>query len=253
MAHAQESDTKSKAGVSRGFREWAQFIMLLFATGWGVYTFVYKETILPSRRPATLTVTATLEELGRNAENVLIRLRVHAVNRTDRKVYVPALWYTVRGLKMGKLSASPEEYRSYVESTPQAEVHARYSAVYAAESVAVGTILRQITDYYEPTDETTNEILFEVPLANYDALEAKAQFFVTRQIDGLSNYQWSVATNGELDPQLTLLGRPYDPEYNPQHHAWALSSGAGFNWSSSTLSLWAKPQSEEGSYRTAAQ
>src|SRR5262245_14017135 len=90
--------------ASKVIREWTQFVVLLFATAWGVYTFVYKETILPARRPATLTVTATLEELARNDEQVLIRLRIRAVNHTDRKVYVPALWYRVRGIEL-----SPQE------------------------------------------------------------------------------------------------------------------------------------------------
>jgi hypothetical protein len=221
--------------VTRGFREWTQFGILLFATGWGVYTFVYKETILPARRPATLTVTASLEELGRTEDKALIRLRVHAVNRTDRKVYVPALWYSVTGLKLAEQSTAPEEYRSQIEYAPQAELQARYSAIAAADVVAVGTILNRVTDYYEPTDETTNEVLFEVPLQPYDALQARAQFFLTRETDGLSLSGWNVSERGELDPQLLLSGRPYDPEFNAQHHAWALSSGAGFNWSSSTL------------------
>ena len=226
--------------VSRTFREWTQFAILLFATGWGVYTFVYKETILPSRRPATLTVSASLEELGRTEEKALIRLRVHAVNRTDRKVYVPALWYTVHGLKLSEQSGQQEDFRAQVEYAPQTEISARYSAITQYDVVAVGSILNRVTDYYEPTDETTNEVLFEVPLDRYDALQARAQFFLTRDTQGLAMSGWQVAESGELSPQLLLAGRPYEPEFNAQHHAWALTAGAGWNWASTTLSLWSR-------------
>jgi hypothetical protein len=230
-----------RSGVTRVFREWTQFVILLFATGWGVYTFIYKEAILPSRRPATLTVSTTLEELGRTQDKALIRLRVHAVNRTDRKVYVPALWYTVQGYKLIEQSGDDEAFRAQIEYAPQAELQARHSAPSDAAVVAVGTILNRVTDYYEPTDETTNEVLFEVPLKDYDALRATAQFFLTRQTDGLSLTGWDVGESSELTPQLVLSGRPYDPEYNAQHRTWALACGAGFNWSSTTLSLWPKP------------
>jgi hypothetical protein len=227
--------------VTRTLREWTQFAILLFATGWGVYTFVYKETILPSRRPATLAVSTSLEEVGRTEKKALIRLRVHAVNRTDRKIYVPALWYTIQGYRLTEQTGAADEFRAQIEYAPQAEIHGRYSTVADADVVAVGTILNRVTDYYEPTDETSNEVLFEVPLDRYHALRVHAQFFLTRQTDGLSLNGWQVSESGELNPQLMLTNRPYDPGFNAQHHAWALSSGAGFNWCSATLPLWPKP------------
>lgn len=223
---------------AKAIKDWTQFAMLLFATAWGVYTFVYKETILPARRPATLTVTTELEELGRNADRVLMRLRIHAINRTERKVYVPALWYSVRGIQLAPQQQSLDEYRSRIGSLPQAEVHARHSAVTGADVVAVGTILNEITCYYEPTDETTNEVLFEVPADHYDALEARARFFVTKETEGLSLAEWAVGPDGEMEPKILLSGRDYDPSYNLEHYAWALRVGAGFNWASSTRSLW---------------
>jgi hypothetical protein len=88
--------------------------------------------------------------------------------------------------------------------------------------------------------------LFEIPADRYDALEAKAEFFLTRDTTDLAIAGWSVSPGGELDPQLVLAGRTYEPEYNAQHHAWAIASGAGFNWSSSTLAVWPrKPLSGE--------
>ena len=226
-------------------KDWAQFAMLVFASAWGVYTFVFKETILPARRPATLTVTAKLEELGRNDRRVLMRLRVHAVNRTDRKVYVPALWYSVRGVQLTQQSDDLEQYRTRIESFPKAEIHARYSTLAGADVVAVGTILGEVTCYYEPTDETTNEVLFEVPTDYYDALEAKAEFFVTKETDGLSLAEWEVGVDGALAPKIVLTGRQYDPTYNQQHYAWATRVGAGFNWATATHSLWSAPAEGE--------
>lgn len=236
-------------------KDWSQFAMLVFATIWGVYTFVYKETILPARRPATLTVTAEMEELGRKEDRVLMRLRIHAVNRTDRKVYVPALWYSVRGVQLAAQGEALEQYRARIGSTPQAEINARYSGVAGADVVAVGTILNQVTSFYEPTDETTNEVLFEIPAELYDALEARAEFFVTKDTEGVSLAEWNVAVDGSLTPKILVGGREYDPTYNQQHYDWAIRVGAGFNWASATHALWpaeARPSPPDTSADTLA-
>lgn len=205
-------DGERGGAATRIFREWTQFAILLFATAWGVYTFVYKELILPSRRPATLAVSTSLEELGRTEDKVLIRLRVHAVNRTDRKVYVPALWYSVHGVRLAERSGEQEEYRAQIEYAPQAEIHASYSAVADADLVAVGTILNRVTDYYETTNETTNGVLFEVPLdRRYDALQARAQFFLTRQTEGLALNETRIATgswSGSSSTRWMILNGP---------------------------------------------
>src|SRR5690349_21023265 len=91
-----------KTGVQSGahVREWVQFGILIFATIWGAYTFVYKEHIEPELKPAALVVTGDLQETGRSEESLMIRARVHAVNKTDRPLYMPALWYTVWGVRL---------------------------------------------------------------------------------------------------------------------------------------------------------
>ena len=218
-----------------------QFGILLFATVWGVYTFVYKETILPERRPATLTVTTSLEELGRTSEAVLIRLRIHAVNRTDRRVYAPALWYNVEAFKLAPQAGGLDEYRARVASAPQFDIQSRFSGVSESDVVAVGTIYKTGTTWFEPTHEDTTEVLFAVPLARrYDALYVKSLCFLTKDVNGLALTGWKVSERGELSPKLVIVGRPYDPDLE-DHYAWALAAGAGFSDSISTMSLWEKP------------
>lgn len=72
-------------------KDWLQIILLVFGAAWGIYTFVYKEIIVPSRRPAALRVTATLEEVGRKKDMLLVRARIVVSNQSDTKIYAPAL------------------------------------------------------------------------------------------------------------------------------------------------------------------
>jgi hypothetical protein len=236
-------DGDRAGSVARATREWTQFIILVFATVWGVYTFVYKETIVPAKRPATLVVTTSIEELGRSSDGILVRARIHAVNHTDKKVYVPALWYTAAGIKLKSLPGLLDDFKSQVTSAPVRSMTSRYSVEAVKDIVAVGTILETLDSYYEPTDETTNEIVFEVPVGRYDAIELRANFIITKDTSGLDRPTWSVAESGELVPEFKLMGRPYDPANDLEHRDWEAATGMGEDWSVSTLSLWPKSDS----------
>src|SRR5215467_3258696 len=75
-----------------------QLILLIFGTSWGIYTFVYKDIIVPANRPPAVTLAAMVEELDRADGMILIRVRVVVANRGDGKVWVPALWWNVYGV-----------------------------------------------------------------------------------------------------------------------------------------------------------
>src|SRR5215218_6583250 len=79
-------------------RDVIQALALLIAAMWGGYTFIYREIIIPARRPAALVVTPTLEAIGRRGDTILARATFHMVNHSASKVYAPAIWYSVRGL-----------------------------------------------------------------------------------------------------------------------------------------------------------
>jgi hypothetical protein len=228
-------------------KEWTQFALLLFASVWGVYTFVYKEIIVPARRPATLTVSGTLEELGRKGNMALIRARVHAVNSSNAKIYVPAFWYTATGVRLQPARSSETPVKSVVEAglkTPLEGI-ARYSAE-AGDVVAVWR-LPGMEVWYEPGDETTNEELFYVPVDSFEAIRLKVDVIGAKGIDRLAGVQWTVGEDGSLFPQLLLKKRsylrkssrvePFNSFVNRRHRRWELKNRVGHNWSISTLSL----------------
>lgn len=228
-------------------REWTEYAILLFATGFGIYRFIYKDIYVPGQRTATLTVQSSLEEFGRTPDTVLIRARIHGENQSERTVYVPALWYTVAGLRFAEQAGDLDAYLGRIRQNP-VDLNARYSALAMWDVVAVGTILTDVTAYYHPADQTTNDALFAVPLNRYDALELRVNFFVTKETRGLGTPEWQVGDEGNLEALIRLNGKPYDPENVPEHGRWAEKTGAGYNWSISTLPLlppvnatWASP------------
>jgi hypothetical protein len=233
-------------------REWVQFALLLFAsvwgTWWGYHTFVYKEIIVPSKRPAALAISGSLEEVGRKGDMVLVRARIHVVNNRDIRIYAPALWLTLKGLQMRAKAASvqglppraenrglpPEKFATYSED--KAQFIARWR-------------LPDWQTWYEPSDQTTNEELFFVPLNLYEAIQLRVEVYVTKSIDAVASVEWRVATDGSFVPTLMLkvkgrgsdnnqtLSEQFEPVKNRQHKEWEVNNGVGQNWSVTTLSL----------------
>jgi hypothetical protein len=225
-----------ESDIAQAIREWTEFGILIFATGFGIYRFIYKDIYVPERRTATLTVQCSLEEFGRTRDTVLIRARIQAGNSTEKTIYVPALWYNVFGIRFKEQAGDLEPYLLQIEQSP-AQQNSRYSTIAESDVVAVGSILNDPTDYYHPADQTSNDILFSVPLNRYEALELNVRFFVTKNNRGLEKPEWEIGSEGYLEAVIKLNGEPYDPDRVREHGKWATKTGAGYNWAMSTLPL----------------
>jgi hypothetical protein len=236
--------------TSEGSRAWVQFALVVFASIFGVYQFWYKERYVPSQRPASLAVSGELEVIGRKGTMSLVRARVRAENKRDVRIYAPALWYTVTGLRLAAKDTSSRIALPDARRQP-GERFALHPGMDAGRVVATWRVPGWEV-WYEPGDATTNEELFSVPSGAYDALVLKVEWFVMREIDGVAPPQWSVLEDGSLSP-LQMIKKanyesdstatePFAPDSIPRHRALELSDGMGQNWSVTTLSLLPAPK-----------
>jgi len=60
------------------------------AAGFGIYQFIYKDIIVPARRPPAVTLAATLEELDRADGMILVRAHIAVANHGTPKYGLPA-------------------------------------------------------------------------------------------------------------------------------------------------------------------
>jgi hypothetical protein len=226
----------------KAVRDWVQFVLVLFAAGFGIYQFIWKERIVPTMRPATLAVTPTLYEVGRKENMALIRATVHAVNRSDSKIYVPAFWFNAWGVRL-----EMDEQSDAIRQSNESQSSARYSRQLPGDLLATWRMVALET-YYEPGDETTNDELFLVPADKYDAVQLRAEMYLTRKINPLAPTAWDVGADGSLQPTLMFkrpgfdndpsLTEAFDAETKRDHRLWEKRHGTGANWSMATLSLW---------------
>ena len=81
--------------------EWIRSGAVLIAAVWGVYTFIWKDILVPSWQPAHLTLEANLSPVPNRpseAAGLEMMLQVKATNASSRRVFLLANIWTLRGV-----------------------------------------------------------------------------------------------------------------------------------------------------------
>jgi hypothetical protein len=213
---------------------------------WGAYTFFYREIIVPARRPASLVVTPSLEAIGRRGDTVLARATFQMVNRSDAKVYAPAIWYSVRGLKLQPVALEDTTYaRQNRESAQQPYATARYSQFTAADVIGLGKVNGEVEYWFEPGAEQRLEQLLYIPADRYDAAQLMVQYLVVKDIHELKEVRWKTNDDGELEPRLVFAqGSRYSgaaaalSATERRYVRWLKANQGGVSFVTATISLW---------------
>ncbi|HET7461243.1 MAG TPA: hypothetical protein VFJ82_08335 [Longimicrobium sp.] len=230
-------------------RDVVQALALLIAAMWGGYTFIYREIIIPARRPAALVVTPTLEAIGRRGDTILAKATFHMVNHSPSKVYAPAIWYSVRGLKLQGVAPDDTTYlRHNREQAGKPYPTARFSEFTAADVIGTGKVASEVETWWEPEAEQRLEFLLYIPADRYDAAQLGVTSLVAKNVGDVKEIRWRTTDDGELEPRLVF--RP-DSKYagagpapaalsdtTPRYVRWLRANQGGVNFVTATVSLW---------------
>ena len=233
---------------ARVLRDALQAFALLIAALWGLYTFLYKEVIVPRNRPAALVVTPVLEAIGRRGDVVLARATFQMVNHSDSKVYVPAIWYSVRGLKLESVEQEDTTYlRLNRENAQKPYPTSRFSQFTAADLVGSGKVSTEVETWFEPGAEQRVEQLLYIPADRYDAAQLSVQYLISKDIHDVKEIRWRTTDQGDLDPRLVFTadsrwyggGAPAAMlETDARYLGWLRQTKAGVNYVTATIPLW---------------
>ena len=248
IAVAPPVATPARRSSARIVRDLVQAFALIVAAMWGVYTFIYKEIVIPARRPASLVVTPTLEAIGRRGDTVMARATFELVNRSDSKVYVPAVWYSVRGLKLEPIATEDTAYlRQNRLNAQQPYPTARFSQFTAADVIGIGKVNTEVEYWFEPGAEQRVEQLLYIPADRYDAAQLMVQYLVVKDVHEVKEVRWRVTDDGDLEPRLVFTpGSRYDArgaatalsDTSARYVRWLKANQGGVNYVTATISLW---------------
>jgi hypothetical protein len=248
------SDAPATPGKT--FRDWVQFAIVVLVAFWGAYTFIYKEVIVPNRRPATLLVTPSLAEIGRRDGFSLVRARLELKNGGEKRVYAPAITYVVYGFRFAtqnlsdsalvelekRLLALPPERRSPMQ------ISSRHSKRDRA-TVLVSWIEPDKDVWLDPGLTETFEHMFLVPHDVYDALRLDVQYYMTKRNKRIARVDWEAMPDGTLEPSIYLKrwdtdtvrkkARLYDfADTIESHRNWKEENGFQTSLSTVSLGMW---------------
>ena len=229
MTETQQASSQKSAWLTR---EWIQVYVLIAATLLGAYEFVLKELIRPAQEPTALELEASLEKVGDNAQFTLVRLQTSAHNPTDRRIYVPAYWYTVVGFSLSDSTQVVNHQAEALQRIRADEFVNTYGAIAKAEVLAQRRIIYTNEAWWEPQDRTHDEDIVAVPKGAFDYVVVYVNYLHTRFPDAIAPPEWETFADGSWNAKLKL-----QPHVKLSTEQWQRETGSGYGWYNAALVL----------------
>ena len=203
----ESGQTKS---VAITIREWAQFLLLLFAAAWGAYTFIWKEIWVPRSAPINITMGLDVKEsgivesgVGKNSGSLIaVEMKVSARNPSARTVYLlKSVWVAYGNKLAAEIGDDNGAFLKNVNDTLNAPSGLlqvdRYAAVDSSSIAAAGELLSD--ELLKPQEVVSRTILFYVPRGKYDLLIVQA-LVPSSGVAGAAEVDWNVDDRESLVP-----------------------------------------------------
>lgn len=226
---------------------WVQTMALLLAAGLGIYTFWYKDVLLPKSAPVNITMSLDLERIGdlwsadQTTQLVAVQMRVTARNPSPREVFLLRSAWIAHGVSIVMATdTSTFDYgvETYNSGTPYLSVQ-RHMQANNWSLVAFGDLF--VDSFLKPDETISRTMLIYVPRDQFDLLEVYVSMPTVGQSGvvelewRLDDTQWIVPTIYHLGANGERIGEMERDEYGGYTNAELELQMAA---SMSSLSLW---------------
>lgn len=200
----------AERSLGQEINTWVQTIGILVAAGWGIYTFVYKEIVLPKGAPVNISVNLQLKKIGpaKAAEAdpkkqlVAVEMRVSATNPSPREVYLlPSAWVAygdVDNMSDSDLVAADVEQ---VINSHKGQYLQKHANIAKAPILAAGSLFSDTS--LKPGETTMSTVIIYVPAGTYDRIEVDATMPTANKEHAVA-LEWKMSDSG-LDPVVYRL------------------------------------------------
>lgn len=193
------------------FRAWVQTSVLIAATVWGVYTFVYKEITVPRSAPVNISVNLALKKIGASIRQsrdemglVAVEMRVSATNPSHRQVDLfPSVWIA-HGLTIAPSQKDSASFTGLAnEALKSGGYEERNTKITAETIVATGRLFPDTA--LKPGETVSRILIIHVPVDRYDVL------MVESMIPSAANARrvelvWTLGADSSLIPTMYHIG-----------------------------------------------
>jgi len=166
-----------------------QTVALISAGLWGVYTFIYQAQIAPSLAPPTVSLSSSLEKVGKQKDTAAIKMSLTRTNPGQSSVRILALTYNAVGIKEHFIVDNEKNddfaeselntqylYKSrYVGNSEREELLFKEGVLFAGAnpngSVAV----------LSPNETVTREVMLYADRKRFDRIKLKVSLFFQKE------------------------------------------------------------------------
>ncbi len=155
-------------------RDIVEIVAIVAAGIWAFYVFVYENRIKPTLQPPDVTITGSIERIGRVHGLDTIRLTTAVNNVGSTAIIFLAYSVTVTGARVA-LSKTPV----YIMHTPYADAFQRHFRIVDPVVILRNAFLTREADpstttglALQPASSTKADHVFYVPVGRYDRLNA---------------------------------------------------------------------------------
>ncbi|MFN6133364.1 MAG: hypothetical protein ACK46L_10770 [Synechococcaceae cyanobacterium] len=197
--------------------EWIRSGGILIAAGWGVYTFVWKDILVPSWQPATISLEASLTPVADRPpgpDGVEMTLELKGSNTSSRRVWPLAnVWWLTEIQRQAPSASGKARERAFLrESNQVLEGVGLRHAERGVEStpgrlLAIGRLWDD--EFIDPGASRRRTILVRIPAGTTAAELRVIVPLLTRSPEGLfggRRLAWSLSATAEPLPLLCPTG-----------------------------------------------
>lgn len=216
-ANKSKASRLLKAINTRDFHSWIQTSALVIAGAWGIYTFVWRDILVPSWAPANINISLMLTRNQPTTENKntkgsqSVTLTIKADNPSTRKLYLLRnVWQLFGSTHEPRPAKGFHEYADSVLRAPSLDHAERHSRQQISPLLAIGRVFDE--DMIQPGESISRSVVLQIP-QGLDAVNIGVILPAltippdSRLLQGQS-LQWGVNHNDEVTP---LLCRDSEP------------------------------------------
>jgi len=214
LRYPSEFQVNGASGQARTVGEtintWAQTIAILLAGFWGIYTFIYKEVMVPKSAPVNICLNLEVKKIdsaATSAKNLTaVEMKVSANNPSTREIHLLSSGWTAYAMAAMPVESdlSHDSATAKTITTPRdittLERHAKRKG---ATLVALGQLYGDVS--LKPGENLTRRIVFHVPRNKYDLVEVRVSIPSATNVDGVG-FKW-VFEDDSLQPRLFRVDR----------------------------------------------
>ena len=151
--------------------EWTKTVAVMVAALWGIYTFVWKDILVPSWAPASLVIEVTAQperpkpsaHLRQPPGTIPMRLQVTVTNPTQRPLYLLAnvWWASTIKRQPGSRGTSFESMANAVLSQPSVAHAERGQELVSSTVLATGRLIPD--DQIQPGEKLSRDLSIALP------------------------------------------------------------------------------------------